>query len=80
MNDKEFMGTCTMCGKENVKVTIIDDEEHVCGDCLDNEFFYCDECQEYWRCDIIESYTLKDGRTVCEHCIEDFEEDDIYDE
>jgi hypothetical protein len=80
MNNKEFIGNCTMCGAENVKVTIIDDEEHVCDECLDNEFFYCEECHEHWRCDAVDSFELKDGRTICEHCAEDFDEEDIVDE
>ena len=69
-----------MCGAENVKVTIIDDEDHVCDECLDNEFFYCEECHEHWRCDVVDSFELKDGRTICEHCAEDFEPYSPYDE
>ena len=80
MSDKEFIGKCTLCGADDVKVTIIDDVDHVCDTCLDNEFFYCEECNEYWRCDVIESYELKDGRTICEHCAEDVDDEDILDE
>jgi hypothetical protein len=71
---KEYKGTCTMCGAENQKLTIVDEEAHVCAECLDNEYFYCDECHEYWLCDAVEYFELEDGRTVCEYCAEDIGE------
>lgn len=76
---KNYKGTCTMCGKENCELTIVDDVTHVCEDCLDNEFILCDECGEYWLWDALVFYHMKDGRTICENCIEDFDEDDIED-
>lgn len=76
----DLKGSCTLCGRKNCALTIITDMDRVCEECLDNEFFYCDECNEYWRCDVIDSYELKDGRTVCEHCIEDFDDEEIVDE
>lgn len=71
---KNYVGTCTMCGEENCKLTIVDEEAHVCSECLDNEYFYCDECHEYWLCEVVEYFELDDGRTVCESCYEDIEE------
>jgi hypothetical protein len=65
-----------MCGSEDVALTVIDDEERVCAECLDTEFFYCEECREHWRCDSVESVELPDGRTVCEHCAEDIDDED----
>ena len=76
---KNYKGTCTMCGKENCELTIVDEYNHVCEDCLDNEFILCDECEEYWAWDAIKFYNLKDGRTLCEHCAEDIDEDLIED-
>lgn len=76
---KNYKGICTMCGKKNCDLTIVDEENHVCEDCLDNEFIFCDECREYWLWDALVFYNLKDGRTVCENCIEDFDEDEIED-
>ena len=76
-NNKNYTGTCTMCGKENCELTIVDEVEHVCEDCLGNEYIYCDECKEYWLWDAIQFYNLKDGRTLCEHCGEDVDPDDV---
>ena len=73
---KNYVGTCTMCGEENRNLTIVDEVAHVCSECLDNEYFYCDECHEYWLCDVVEYYELDDGRTVCEYCYEDIEEEE----
>jgi hypothetical protein len=73
---KEYIGTCTMCGAENQKLTIVDEEAHICPECLDNEYFYCEECHEYWLCDAVEYFELEDGRTVCENCAEDIEDEE----
>lgn len=69
------VGNCTMCGAENVKLTIIDDEDRVCDECLEDWFCYCDECHEYWRSDVIDFFALDDDRLVCEHCMENLEEE-----
>lgn len=73
-DNKNYKGTCTMCGKKDCDLTIVDEVAHVCEECLGNEYFYCDECNEYWLCDAVESVELEDGRTVCEYCVEDIEE------
>lgn len=73
---KTYEGTCTLCGAENTEVTIINDFEHVCQTCLDNDYFYCEECDDYWACDAVEEVELEDGRVVCEYCAEDMEEDE----
>ena len=75
--NKTYKGTCTMCGKAEQGLTIVDEVAHVCQDCLDNEYIYCDECKEYWLWDAIKFYNLKDGRTLCEHCAEDVDEADV---
>lgn len=72
---KKYNGTCTMCGKKDCDLTIVDEEAHVCPDCLDNEYFYCDKCHEYWLCDAVEYVELDDGRTVCEYCAEDIDDE-----
>ena len=74
-SSKEYKGTCTMCGAEDQNLTIVDEEAHVCPDCLENEYFYCEECHEYWLCDAVEFFDTEDGRTICEHCFADMEED-----
>ena len=63
--------TCTMCSAETDEITVIDDETRVCEDCLEDEFFRCDKCGEYWLYDAVECYTLSDDRTICEHCNKD---------
>ena len=76
-DNKHYKGTCTMCGAEDQDLTIVDEEAHVCEDCLGNEYIQCDECKEYWLWDIIKFYNLKDGRTLCEHCAEDVDPDEV---
>jgi formylmethanofuran dehydrogenase subunit E len=73
---KEYIGTCTICGTENQKLTIVDEETHVCPHCLDADFFYCEQCHEYWMCGAVEDIELEDGRTVCEYCAEDIEDEE----
>lgn len=72
----KITGICTKCGKES-ELTIIDEVDRVCESCLDNEYIQCDECKEYWLWDAIAFYKLKDGRTLCEHCAEDVDENDV---
>ena len=76
-SNKKYKGTCTMCEKENCELLIVDEANHVCQDCLDNEYIFCDECKEYWLWDAILFYNLKDGRTLCEHCAEGIDEEEI---
>lgn len=76
----EYIDKCTICGKDNTTVTIVDEKTHVCKQCLEREYFYCDECFEYWAYDFVDYHNLKDGRTVCEHCFEDYEESDEIDD
>lgn len=73
-DNKTYKGTCTMCGKKDCNLTIVDEAAHVCEECLGNEYIFCDECHEYWLCDAVEYSELEDGRTVCEYCAEDIEE------
>ena len=72
-----IIGTCTDCGRENVEITILDDVERLCDECLDSLYQECDICHEYYDPDIIEFSVLKDGRFVCEYCAEDFDADDF---
>lgn len=76
-DNKNYKGTCTMCGKKDCDLTIVDEVAHVCEDCLGNEYIFCDECKEYWLWDAIKFYNLKDGRTLCEHCGEDVDPDEV---
>ena len=64
MSNKNYFGTCTECGEENCELTVVDELNHVCEDCLDNEYIECEECNEYWKWDAIKFFNLKDGRTL----------------
>jgi formylmethanofuran dehydrogenase subunit E len=64
---------CTMCGEKCKDITVVDDVTRVCPDCLEDEFFKCEECNEYWLYDAKEYVELDDGRIVCEDCAEELE-------
>lgn len=70
-------GTCTQCGKENCSLTSVDEGIQVCEECLDAFYFQCEECGEYWDDSYVEQFFLKDGRTICEHCRENFDDEEI---
>lgn len=78
--NNESSGKCTMCGKENTHITMVDEVTCVCDECLDYKFTQCDVCGEYWDDSYVDFFVLKDGRLVCEHCAEDFEEEDFEEE
>ena len=73
---KKAKDTCTTCGAEDVLCTFIDDVDRVCDTCLDNDFQFCDICEEYWSTDAVEFTELNDGRMACENCAEDLEEEE----
>jgi hypothetical protein len=77
MSNQNYVGTCTECGEENCELTIVDEVTHVCEDCLDNEYIKCEECNQHWKWDSIKFFNLKDGRTLCEHCAEDIDKEEI---
>ena len=68
---------CTYCGATNCALAILDDVTRVCYACLDAFFTKCDVCGEYWDDSYVEFFVLKDGRMICEHCREDFDDEDI---
>ena len=76
MSTNNRIDTCTHCGKEG-RLTIIDEDTQVCDECLDAFFTQCEVCGEYWDDSYVEFFTLKDGRLICEHCREDFEDEEI---
>lgn len=76
MHRNNSISTCTQCGKE-AHLTTIDDDVHVCEECLDAFFTRCEECGEYWDDSYVEFFTLKDGRLICEHCAELFDDEDM---
>lgn len=80
MTEEIMLGKCSSCGKENLEITILDDEEQLCAECLDSIYEECDICHEYYDPGIIEFFVLKDERFVCEYCAEDFGEEDFEEE
>ena len=73
--DRKATGICTECGKET-ELTFVTDEDRLCDECLESAFTQCDVCGEYYP-DDLEWFCLKDGRMICEHCREDFDDEDI---
>ena len=67
--------TCSRCGKACTELTYVDGVDHVCDECLEDHFTYCDECGEYWDNDFIEVVETEDGRQICERCREAEDED-----
>ena len=75
-----MLETCTICGKKTHGLTMVDEETWVCEDCLEENYFQCDECLEYWSYDYVEFFHLKNGKTICENCREDHDDKEIKEE
>ena len=73
-------GTCTSCGRQNCKLTIIDDVVSVCDECLDSEYTQCDDCGEFWADGYVEFFVTKDDRLICEYCRENYDDTNIVDD
>lgn len=66
-----------MCGRDNCKLTALDDIDQVCDECLESFFQQCDVCGEYYATDSVDFFCHKDGRIICEYCKEDFDDDEF---
>lgn len=64
-NEKWGRGTCDRCGRRNVTLHCICDDEQVCEDCLENDFCQCHECNQHWDSDFMED---RDGHLLCPDC------------
>ena len=62
---------CTSCGALVDNRTAVDDGVFVCDECLDKDYVYCDECEEYYADWVMKFAYLEDGRTLCEYCAEE---------
>ena len=62
------IGECTWCGAKDVEIKIVDEEHEVCERCLNNEFFKCDRCGEFWLDDPGVRVELEAGRVLCPWC------------
>lgn len=69
----EEKSICTLCGKEADALTWVTDEDHVCDECLEENYEQCDLCGEYYDISMTEFYDTDDGH-VCEYCYEDDED------
>ena len=75
---EKYTGKCSNCGKDNIVVSLIDEETSLCEKCIDElDYIECDECEELWLWDAVKFYNLKDGRTLCENCAEELLDDEI---
>ena len=73
---RKTIGTCTHCGTK-AELIAVDEAVCVCEECLEAFYFQCEVCGEYWNTAYVEQLWLNDGRTICEHCKEDFDDEDI---
>lgn len=72
---EHMTGKCDLCGEENVGLCIIPGYMNLCRSCVENELTLCDECGEVYVDGSIEFTYTKDGRCICEYCMEDIEEE-----
>ena len=67
-------GICTLCGEYSEELTIIDDVDRVCPECLERDYFQCDDCGEYWDCTWVEEFYIPSlEKIVCEHCADNYD-------
>ena len=62
---KRTHGTCTCCGESDVDLIILNDDDHICTECLESDYQKCDECGEYWPIDMVDFIGEK---AVCSYC------------
>lgn len=70
---KRTHGTCTCCGESDVDLIILNDDDHICTECLESDYQKCDECGEYWPIDMVDFIGEK---AVCSYCAEEMEDED----
>lgn len=75
-NDVWGTGTCDRCGEEDVELHCICDDEKVCADCLDSDFFQCEQCKQHWDLDVMET---RDGRQLCPDCADEYDSEEAED-
>lgn len=65
--------TCEDCGRWCGELFSVRNSRgdwiEVCEDCRDENYTYCDECEEYWPNDCV---TEIDGRYVCDSCVQEY--------
>lgn len=65
--------TCKDCGRRCGELFSVRNSRgdwiEVCEDCRDENYTYCDECEEYWPNDCV---TEIDGRYVCDSCVQEY--------
>lgn len=65
--------TCEDCGRRCGELFSVRNSRGdwigVCEDCRDENYTYCDECEEYWPNDCV---TEIDGRYVCDSCVQEY--------
>lgn len=68
--ENEKIVVCYNCGEEvNEENTTLVDNEHICNNCLDNDYFMCEDCLEYYHND---NLTVVGDRYVCRHCLDNY--------
>jgi len=74
---EELFTTCDECGAiyRRDSLTHTGNGRDVCENCLDNEYFLCEDCEEYYPNDstCYVNPDCYDQRMVCESCYEDYD-------
>lgn len=76
MNHRRISGTCTDCGKQSCTLTVLDEVDMLCDECLDSAYTQCDICNEYWPDGVIE-FTYTGNGIICEYCMEEISGEEI---
>lgn len=65
---------CGDCGENYLRdeLTEVDTGDYVCENCLDENYFYCDHCEEYHSNDYTSYYVDSIDGYVCENVIGDY--------
>ena len=74
---KRTHGTCTCCGESDLDLIILNDDDHICMECLESAYQKCDVCGEYWPMEMVDFIGEK---AVCSYCAEEMDEDVSEDE
>lgn len=69
---KRTHGTCTCCGESDLDLIILNDDDHICMECLEFDYQKCDVCGEYWPTDMVDFIGEK---AVCSYCAEEMEDE-----
>lgn len=65
---------CSDCGKTidtNTDYTTLDNGNVICQDCIDENYFWCDDCELYYKKSDMNYYFTACETQVCQDCYDD---------